>query len=67
MIATLPDRTGNSHVIHPTTNMLSIAVGPDINSTHCAWMLNALCSISPDHKTGLDDSLHVVWLDMLFC
>ena len=30
VVATLPDRTGNSRVIRPTTNMLSIAVNPYI-------------------------------------
>ena len=30
VVATLPGRTGNSRVIHPTTKMLSIAVSPYI-------------------------------------
>ena len=30
VVATLPARTGNARVIHPTTNMLSIAVSPYI-------------------------------------
>ena len=29
-VVTLPDRTGNPRMIHPTTNMLSIAVSPYI-------------------------------------
>ena len=50
VVATLPDRTGNARVIHPTTNMLSIAGSPYIavnEMLQCSkpFLLGSICSI----------------------